>query len=816
MNTQKHVAIKWFFPLFLLILIFSLSTIVQGQSGESSIDFQVEPAFEGNFKYGEWLPLWVTIENQGAAVEGTVQATMNTSGGAVSFASQTSLPTGSRKQFPLYILPNNYSREIVVQLLSSEEEVLAESTITVAPNQNNYFLVGIIAPERGPISLLTTLQNENSSRKVIMFGLDIEEIPEFSVALDSLDVLVLNDTDTSQLSPQQNTAIQEWVQNGGQLIIGGGPGAEKTISGLSSTLAPLSINNVMEIDSLESLESYTESTPIRVLGPFLVNDASYQEGSSVLQQEETTLIQKWPLGNGQIFFVSLDLAGSPFDAWAGTVSFWENIFSSSPMYPMWYPADMSLRQLRMNNMYYPLTNQPSLDLPSIRGIGILLLIYIILVGPVNYLILRGVKKLHLAWVTIPILTVLFTGGAFGTAFLMRGNDILVNSISLIDLYPDGSASLDSYVGVFSPSQETYTLEIEGSPFLSLSNGNYYDPWLSSSAAPTSAQTRMIQGHPSKVTGLSVDQWSMQSFGIESITTQLGKIESNLILDQNKLTGTIINNLSTSVNDVVLVVGSSVNAIGDIEPGETVDIDIDIQQSNEIEVGSSVTYAILDELQLTDYSSREFELKRSILDAAYQPFGYWIGPGFGIQSSDIKDQIITASTFLIGWIDQAPPEITIGSKSTTQNSMGMISYILPINLADGKYSLPPSMIAGALAEQPHDGGTCGGMSTNIYLGSGDAIFDFSIPAALLNTSIENILVSTNSDPWDTQSSDHNISIYNWDEDTWLALSKDSSNQYTIANSEGLIDSNGTIRVKLSLENSNMGGCINLTLSLDGTK
>ena len=114
---------------------------------------------------------------------------------------------------------------------------------------------------------------------------------------------------------------------------------------------------------------------------------------------------------------------------------------------------MSLRQLRMDNMYYPLSNQPSLDLPSIRGIGILLLIYIILVGPVNYLVLRGIKKLHLAWVTIPILTVLFTGGAFGTAFLMRGNDILVNSISMIDLYPDGSASLDSFVGVFSPSRK---------------------------------------------------------------------------------------------------------------------------------------------------------------------------------------------------------------------------------------------------------------------------------------------------------------------------------------------------------------------------
>lgn len=79
-----------------------------------------------------------------------------------------------------------------------------------------------------------------------------------------------------------------------------------------------------------------------------------------------------------------------------------------------------------------LSQLPSLDLPSVRGLGILLAIYIALVGPVNYLLLRWFRRLHWAWITIPLLTLIFSAGSFGIGYAMRGTDLILNHIAVVE------------------------------------------------------------------------------------------------------------------------------------------------------------------------------------------------------------------------------------------------------------------------------------------------------------------------------------------------------------------------------------------------
>jgi hypothetical protein len=89
-----------------------------------------------------------------------------------------------------------------------------------------------------------------------------------------------------------------------------------------------------------------------------------------------------------VYIIVFDKTTSPFDAWEGTTSFWGILLAPEASYPDYLPPDMSPRQVKANQMSYALNNLPALDLPSMRGLGILLVIYIILVGPVNYLLLR--------------------------------------------------------------------------------------------------------------------------------------------------------------------------------------------------------------------------------------------------------------------------------------------------------------------------------------------------------------------------------------------------------------------------------------------
>src|SRR5438067_11040089 len=74
---------------------------------------------------------------------------------------------------------------------------------------------------------------------------------------------------------------------------------------------------------------------------------------------------------------------------------------------------------------------PSLTLPPVSGLLILLVGYIVLLGPINYLILRRLDRREWPWITMPALIALFAVGAYAYGNLLRGGDIIVNQVAVV-------------------------------------------------------------------------------------------------------------------------------------------------------------------------------------------------------------------------------------------------------------------------------------------------------------------------------------------------------------------------------------------------
>lgn len=810
----KTIRNLWILPV--LVAAGMLLTLHSASAqGSSNLTMQAYANFNGNFKYGEWLPITVTIENNGADLETVVQTTINQSSGNVSFAKRVSLPTGSRKQITLYILPNNFSREIDVRLLS-EDELVASQMVEVSPNQNDAFIIGIAAPDWGPLTQISGIKFENMSRKIVLAEVQINQIPELSVALNSFDAIILNDVDTSNLSEDQQLALSAWVKDGGLLILGGGTGLEKTVAGLPENLVPFSISGIESYSELPSLEQFANNEPILLDGPFI----SAAISSTNVEFKANDSIAQWRLGEGAINLISLSLTDSPFNAWSGTTSFWQNLLEPHANFPLWMPRDMSLRQMRANNMYYPLSNLPALDLPSVKSLGILLIVYILAIGPANYLVLKRAKRLQLAWITIPVLTGIFAAGAFVLAYTLRGNDIVTNKLSIISLNSDGYANINSYIGVFSPAQESYEIEVSGDILLSPTTTNYYDAW-SSSVAPTIGETIFMQENPAKVIGLEIGQWSMQTFNSENTAAYFGQLNSDLQINGSIISGEIRNQTDISIKEAVIVVGSSVIPVGDINPGEAKQIKSTIPEQINDFMGGTITYSIMDALYPSgtfDYQ-RDYELKRSILDTTFQPFGYWIGPDFSSASTQTKDSAYLSNLYLVGWVESSPPEVIINGKEATQNTLGLLTTHLPIKINSGDYTIPSSLIEGSLIKQPLNGGYCGSSATNIYLDFGTAEFEFQLPAAFLNTNIERLLIRFQEDisQWSNVDPGITISAYDWEQGQWSAISDISNGMNAIENAAPFISSEGAVRIQVDKEaQQNVGGCILVSLGLEGVK
>ena len=59
-----------------------------------------------------------------------------------------------------------------------------------------------------------------------------------------------------------------------------------------------------------------------------------------------------------------------------------------------------------------LSTLPALDVPPAELLLVVIVAYILLIGPISYFVLRRIDRRELAWVTAPILVVVFTACSY--------------------------------------------------------------------------------------------------------------------------------------------------------------------------------------------------------------------------------------------------------------------------------------------------------------------------------------------------------------------------------------------------------------------
>jgi len=216
---------------------------------------------------------------------------------------------------------------------------------------------------------------------------------------------------------------------------------------------------------------------------------------------------------------------------------------------------------------------PALALPPTSGLLILIGAYIVIIGPINYFILKRIDRRELAWITMPLLVLAFTAASFGYGFVLRGTDVLVNEVAIVRGAPDATeASAQVYFGVFSPTRATYQVSVPQGALL---------------AAPINAPSQggstldIVQGtgaqFPSMVRNLSVGTSSLRVVRAE-LPVEAPRMRVSLMLENNTLKGTFENASDEKLESVAVVLGSAVAALGDIEAHAKANISLPIRDN----------------------------------------------------------------------------------------------------------------------------------------------------------------------------------------------------------------------------------------------
>jgi hypothetical protein len=781
--------------LLLLGLGLAYPAPASSQRSDTGVTMTVTPYLGGHVKYGEWLPLRIHLSNYGDDLTAEARAEIADSGGQAVYAAAVPLPAGARKEIDLYILPPNFAQTVTVRLVS-DDETLAETQVDVSPHPQNEYLIAVVAADADAFALLNGLTLP-SRLLTKLIPLSLDGLPERVEALRSLDSLILAGVDTSSLTPAQGQALRAWVELGGQLLVGGGASARRTLAGLTDLLRPIQLGSAVELATLDGLADFADA-PVAIPGPFVATFPTDYQGRSVIRQDQQPLLVQRTLGEGWVAYLALDPSASPFNAWPGALSFWQRLFEPGSALPINVPSDIPRRALEAEQMGYALSNLPALDLPSIRWLGLLFSLYVLLVGPANYLFLRRLHRLDWAWLTIPALTLAFSLISYGLGYRLRGSDVIVNQISVISLSPEGGRPLArSYVGIFSPSRQDYDVQVGGDALISPLSQNW-QVWKSSMPS-TSGYLDVLQGNPALVRKLGINQWSMQSFQAEAgADTGELSLDAGLTVEGDQVRGTIHNGLGRPLQEVILLSGYRYALLGDWDVGEAKDIETTLQGGDG---RMSFPWVLFEHaFQGPGSPSREVILRQSILEAYFHT--NWGAPT--VPSGDLM---------LLAWTDLSPFEVRITNVRAAPLQTTLVVASLPLPVVNGRVSLPPGHLSARLVQVEGQAGECG-PSGQVHIAQGRAVLEYQLPPTLHGLEPITLTVHPAVEGMATVQLPA-LSLYDWVAGDWVELGDvEVGRGHQVADPGRFMDPvGGTVRLQAQ-HDSMEGWCYCFDLGIEG--
>ena len=557
----KTYKMRYFILIALLLLAASLSSPVAAQEERSDLSLSMTVGYDGLYKNEYWVPVQVTAANNGPAIEGYVEILVRQSGGqeAIPFRSPISLPTQSNKRLTLYIKIPAAASNLTMQLYQDDRTLVAEvESGSISRVTQNSLLYGVLSSDGGEFTFLERISGSHSDASVALLTLD--DLPETAVAWNSLDILIFNDTDTSQLTTNQRTALEAWLNNGGQLIVTGGANWQKTAAELADLL-PVTINSSQTVDDLPGLRQRI-GIAFRDPGPYVVATSSLRSGEIIFRQDDLPLLARQSVGRGSVYFLALDPLLAPLLDWDGSEVIWSVIAGRAPNTNNW--------GLGPQNSYAATTavsSLPSLTLPSILQLLAFLLIYTVVVGPLNYWILKRRNSLERAWITIPALVLIFIAITYFTGFQVRGNDTIINEMSVVYSQSDGEqANVYSLLGLYSPQRKTYNLVLPQNALAQPYDQNLGAPF-STDQPNVGAVT---YGNEVVISDVRVDISDVSVFLAESARPAVDVSgTATLTLEGNNLALAmdVLNNSDVHLEMVSVLLGNTAVYIGDLPPNE---------------------------------------------------------------------------------------------------------------------------------------------------------------------------------------------------------------------------------------------------------
>ncbi len=512
-------------PLILMILILISVSIAYGTVEVENIAF----GFSDTYKAGTWAPLTITVRSQDEPVVFTGELVVE----VLNFSSDTPLEryaiplrlsTTGRQQKSLYVYCSKNATRLVVQLVPSTstenyrlQPIRQEMPLPTPVARKDYFVL-VLAPSGDKLKRFVDkkLLEVSGGAQV-----HVKYLPDPSTSLlrdwigySAVDVLVIRETFLTErhISKARQTALLDWVQRGGTLIMSGGSSFNAIRGSFIESFLPVELKSLKKTDTLPDVLheklGFQSSRSDRIL--FERIEFAPKAGCEILLgTTEDIYIAKRNFGNGQILCFAFDYNAPPFSDQEVGEAFWYSLLSESGKSPRHLADQYALSRRHEEKIDKQFLSKMPMQVPLIKLLAVVLPAYLLAFGGFLLYFGRSKQKSSIYWIG-SCLFILVSVTTIATARSILPKTIAADRLSILSVYPERQrAHLQSFVSIRTTSQIKTSIRYLEGTFIRQQE----------TELPQQIGT-LIQGADVQLRDVFVEPWHPTTYVKEAFTQQL--------------------------------------------------------------------------------------------------------------------------------------------------------------------------------------------------------------------------------------------------------------------------------------------------------
>ncbi len=458
---------------------------------------------EQTYKIGRWTAVRVDLKAGPQPFEGTLEVIApDDTGTPAVFRRPVTLAAGQFATFVGYARPGEGSTgsdPITVTVRNARGRVVdrMDSQSTTGVEAGRVVLATIGPP--GGVELLParvefkTENNANDSGLILAPLAVPEGVPSSWLGYDAADVVVLNTNDPAALDVLQfgrDEALRDWLLRGGHLVVVVGDRWQAVRESFLAGLLPALPTGQSPLADPSVVESFANSDrPItKDGGPTMQATAlelvPARGGRALDLSSGSPLVARGHYGFGRVTVVGLNVDQKPFADWADRDDFWLRAIDLARTSATTGAAAGAIAPAPVPGAFYgnaeaadlgtylakSLEQFPGVTPVPFGWVAFFVFLYILLIGPGDYLFLKKVvKRMELTWITFPAIVLAVSLLAYAAAYAVKGTDLRINRAEVVDVdqqFPLGGGVLSrgaSFTTLFSPQNRDYDVALAPLP-----------------------------------------------------------------------------------------------------------------------------------------------------------------------------------------------------------------------------------------------------------------------------------------------------------------------------------------------------------------